>query len=53
VVPCCNQVSVGISFDVVNVVDKAKKQEADRVSTALAPQFGPRRGFYVGVAQRK
>jgi hypothetical protein len=28
------------------------KSGADRISAVLAPQFGPRRGFYVGVAQK-
>ena len=66
-VPSYTQVNLGISheylfpgwnkpttlrFDVVNLFDKIYEIRDGSGIGVFAPQFGPRRGFYVGISQK-
>jgi outer membrane receptor protein involved in Fe transport len=66
-VPSYTQVNVGLSheylfpgwtkpttvrFDVVNLFDKIYQIRDGSGIGVFAPQFGPRRGFYVGISQK-
>jgi outer membrane receptor protein involved in Fe transport len=66
-VPSYTQVNMGVSheylfpgwtkpttvrFDVVNVFDKIYEIRDGSGIGVFAPQFGPRRGFYVGISQK-
>ena len=66
-VPSYTQVNVGLShdyqfpgwskpatvrFDVVNLFDKVYEIRDGSGIGVFAPQFGPRRGFYVGISQK-
>jgi outer membrane receptor protein involved in Fe transport len=66
-VPSYTQVNMGVSheylfpgwtkpttvrFDVVNVFDKVYEIRDGSGIGVFAPQFGPRRGFYVGISQK-
>jgi outer membrane receptor protein involved in Fe transport len=66
-VPSYTQVNMGIShdfnivaankpttlrFDVVNVFDKIYEIRDGSGIGVFAPQFGPRRGFFVGITQK-
>jgi outer membrane receptor protein involved in Fe transport len=66
-VPSYTQVNVGLSheyllpgwtkpttvrFDVVNVFDKVYEIRDGSGIGVFAPQFGPRRGFYLGISQK-
>ena len=41
-----------IRFDVVNVFDKIYEIRDGTGIGVFAPQFGPRRGFFVGVSKK-
>jgi hypothetical protein len=41
-----------LRFDVVNVFDKVYEIRDGSGIGVFAPQFGPRRGFYVGISQK-
>jgi len=41
-----------LKFDVVNVFDKIYEIRDGSGIGVFAPQFGPRRGFFVGVTQK-
>ena len=66
-VPSYTQVNLGLSheyllpgwtkpttvrFDVVNLFDKIYEIRDGSGIGVFAPQFGPRRGFYVGISQK-
>jgi len=66
-VPSYTQVNMGVSheylfpgwtkpttvrFDVVNVFDKVYEIRDGSGIGVFAPQFGPRRGFYIGISQK-
>jgi outer membrane receptor protein involved in Fe transport len=66
-VPSYTQVNLGLSreyllpgwtkpttlrFDVVNAFDKIYEIRDGSGIGVFAPQFGPRRGFYIGISQK-